>query len=187
MGPVAAALLGAALIAAVPACAHAETGDTSLSSPDWETVNRVLEIPQVCASDGEVVTCKAPGLSFLAAGGGAALGGAQTARSEDTSTEEVSSVDDAGGAPRWGTLQDYENQAAGDGLVSAYVSARAVTLAPRRYAVPIRPVVPRARAFVPGRRPAIFGPRTSPWMLPSRMATGPAATPLVIPGRRGLP
>jgi hypothetical protein len=183
--PLAAAMLAGALALAAPAGARAGSGDAAVISAGWETVNQVLEIPQVCAKDGVVVTCKQPEREISPADG--AVAGADGSSAGDSSTEEVSSVDNSGGDPAWGTLQDYENQAVASGPVAAYVPVGpGATLPPSAYAVPIRPIAPMRSMTAPVRL-GIFGPATSPWMSPPRMATGPAAMPLGMPGRGGLP
>jgi hypothetical protein len=185
LGPLAAALLAGVLLLAVPAAARAESDDSASASLGWETVNQVLEIPQVCAKDGVIVTCKQPQSEIPS--DDAAAAGTDGSSPGDSSTEEVSSVDDSEGDPAWGTLQDYENQAVASGPVAAYVPAGpGATLPPAAYAVPIRPIAPLRPMTAPVRL-GIFGPATSPWMSPPRMATGPAATALTMPGRGGLP
>jgi hypothetical protein len=185
LGPLAASLVAGALLLAAPAGARAESDDSASPSAGWETVNQVLEIPQVCAKDGVVVTCKQPESEMAPADGAAA--GADGASPGDSSTEEVSSVDDSDGDRAWGTLQDYENQAVASGPAAAYVPAGpGATLPPSAYAVPIRPIAPM-RPMTGPRRLTIFGPVTSPWMSSPRIATGPAAMPLGMPGRAGLP
>jgi hypothetical protein len=161
--PLAAMMLAGALVIAAPLRARAETGDAPSASSDWETVNRVLEIPQVCAKDGVVVTCQQPDSDISSADCPAS--GADGSPSADASTEEVSSVDDSDGAPAWGTLQDYENQAAGGGPIAAYVPTRpGATLPPSAYVVPMRLTAPARSAFAPSTRLRVFGPATSPWM-----------------------
>jgi hypothetical protein len=183
--PLAAALLAGVLLFAAPAGAQAESDDAASASAGWETVNQVLEIPQVCARDGVVVTCKQPEREMSPADGAAA--GADGSSPGDSSTEEVSSVDDSDGDPAWGTLQDYENQAVAGGPVAAYVpTGPGATMPPAAYAVPLRSFAPLRPMSAPMRL-SIFGPATSPWMSSPRIATGPAAMPLGMPGRAGLP
>jgi hypothetical protein len=185
LGSLAAALLAAVLLLGAPAGARAESTDSALLTSGWETVNQVLEIPQVCARDGVVVTCKQPESEISPAD--SAASGADGSSPADSSTEEVSSVDDSDGDPAWGTLQDYENQAFSSGPVAAYVPARPrATLPPSAFAVPIARAAPMRPITAPARL-SIFGPATSPWMSPPRIATGPAAMPLTMPGRGGLP
>jgi hypothetical protein len=184
LGPLAISLFAGAVMIAAPSGALAGPGDLASVSPDWEAINQVLEIPQVCAKDGVIVTCKQPDRDISANDGAAT--GADGSSSADSSTEEVSSVDDSDGAPAWGTLQDYENQQVASGPVAAYVPAGSgAALPPSAYVVPFRPAAPLSPMTAPGRL-SIFGPATSPWMSPPRMATGPAAMPLTMPGR-GLP
>jgi hypothetical protein len=184
LGPFAITLFAGALVIGAPTGALAEARDFASVSADWDAVNQVLEIPQVCAKDGVVVTCKQPDSDMSTVDGAAT--GADGSSSADSSTEEVSSVDDSDGAPAWGTLQDYENQQVASGPVAAYVPAGSGAALPlSAYVVPVRPPAPLSPMVAPGRL-RIFGPATSPWMSPPRMATGPAALPLTMPGR-GLP
>jgi hypothetical protein len=173
------------MVLAAPAGARAESDAGTSPSAGWETVNQVLEIPQVCAQDGVIVTCKQPEPEMSPADGAAS--DADGSSPGDSSTEEVSSVDDSDGDPAWGTLQDYENQAVASGPAAAYVPAgRGAMLPPPAYPVAVRPIAPSPSMAAPVRL-SIFGPATSPWMSSPRIATGPAAMPLGMPGRAGLP
>jgi hypothetical protein len=185
LGTIAAMLVGTVVALAFPRPALSEPPLESPAAPDWESVNQVLEIPQVCTKDGVVVTCAPLGAGSAIYGG--ATASADPSAAGDSSTEEVSSVDDSdsAGDPAWGTLQDYENQGVAGGPIAIYTGpGMRGTLPPSAYAVPARPIIIRSMPTAP--RVGIFGPPSSPWMLSPRMATGPAAMPLTMPGR-GFP
>ena len=182
LGTIAAMLVGVAVALAAPPPALSDPPLESTASFEWESANQVLEIPQACTKDGVVVTCAPSDADSL--GDDDAAAGADPS-SGDSSTEEVSGTEDSAGDPAWGTVRDYENQGIAGGPVAIYTMPGTMgTPPPSAYGVPPRPIITGSISTAP--RVAIFGPRSSPWMSPPRMATGPAAMPLTMPGR-GFP
>jgi hypothetical protein len=183
LSTIAAMLVGAAVALAAPPAALSDPPLESTASFEWESANQVLEIPQACTRDGVVVTCAPSDADSLRDDGAAA--GVDPSSAGDSSTEEVSGTEDSAGDPAWGTVQDYENQGIAGGPVAIYTMRGTMgTLPPSAYGVPATPIITGSIYRAP--RVGIFGPPSSPWMAAPRMATGPAAMPLTMPGR-GFP
>jgi hypothetical protein len=164
---------GIAALTIFVAGAAAFADDAPVAESDWDTVNRVLEIPQRCTHDGVVISCE-PGASNTGQvpEQNAGNGGEETTASTGPNSGNDYNVPEI--EPDWGSVDDYENQTIEESPV--YVGLPAGYGRTPAYATPH--LAPTTTMISPAWTPPPFG--SGPWMIPPSAMMRPAPAPITI-------